>query len=57
MLNKSNEIKFVNVGIKDPFDHGTKEILRGNMLGRPSCRHLWRGVIVHPDFFVAKPAK
>ena len=31
--------------------------LKGNLLWRPSCRHVWRRVIVPPDFFVAKPAK
>ena len=35
----------------------TKEIQRGNLLWLPSCRHIWRWVIVPPDFFVAKPAK
>ena len=34
-----------------------KEISRVNLLWRPSCRHIWRRVIVPPDFFVAKPAK
>ena len=28
----------------------TKEIQRGNLLWRPSCHHIWRQVIVPPDF-------
>ena len=34
-----------------------KEMWRGNLLWRPSGCHVWRWVIVPPDFFVAKPAK
>ena len=34
-----------------------KEILRGNLLWRPSCRNVWRWVIVPLDFFVAKSTK
>ena len=31
--------------------------LKGESVWQPSCRHVWRGVIVPPDFLVVKPAK
>ena len=34
-----------------------QEIYRGNMLWRPSCRHIWSRVNVPPNFVVVKPAK
>ena len=36
----------------------TQENLKGNLLWWPSCCHVWRYVIVHPDFFCSKaPSK
>ena len=31
--------------------------LKGNLLWRPSCRNIWRWVIVPSDFFIVKPIK
>ena len=35
----------------------SNEIERDNLLLRPFCRHVWRWVVVPPDFFIAKLAK
>ena len=32
---------------------GSRKFLRGNLLWQPSYRHIWRWVIVSPEFFVA----
>ena len=31
--------------------------LKGNLLWRPSCCHVWKWLILRPDYFVARPAK
>ena len=48
---------FVTLLFCDSSLHLNNKIWRESLLWRPSCHHIWRGLIVPPDFSVAKPAK